>query len=104
VVTKSTARERRSLSIAALKGRVALAWGVARDRHHVAVQAAAGPVTALGAPQTIASMTFTGDFFVPVPGTRITLAPRGAATVLATIPMQSLPNLITSRLVAIDGR
>jgi hypothetical protein len=104
VVTKSTARERRSLSIAALKGRVALAWGVARDRHHLAVQAAAGPVTALGPPQTIASMTFTGDFFVPVPGTRITLAPSGAATVLATIPTQPSPNLITSRLVAIDGR
>jgi hypothetical protein len=49
-------------------------------------------------------MTFTGDFFVPVPGTRITLAPSGAATVLATIPTQPSPNLITSRLVAIDGR
>jgi hypothetical protein len=104
VVVKSGARDRRSLSIAALKGRVALAWGVARDRHHVAVQAAVGPVTALGPPQTIASVTFTGGFYILAPPTRITLSPSGAATVLATIPTQPSPNLITSRLVAIDGR
>jgi hypothetical protein len=103
-VVKSGARDRQSLSIAAINGRVALAWGVARDRHHVAVQAAVRSVTALGPPQTIAPMTFTGDFFVPVPGTRVTPARSGAATVLATIPTEPSPNLITSRLVAIDGR
>jgi hypothetical protein len=103
VVTKTTARERRSLSIAAANGRVALAWGVERDRHHAAVQAAVGQATTLGPPQTIAAMAFTGDFFIPTPATRITLAPNGAATALAVIPSESAPMQVTGRLVAMDG-
>jgi hypothetical protein len=103
-VAASGKRYRQSLSIAAANGRVALAWGYKLSNAHVGVQAAVGPAGAIAAPQTIASSTLPSGFYTLAPPTRITLAPSGAATALATIPTEPAPKQIATRLVAIDGR
>jgi hypothetical protein len=103
IVSASGARYRQSLSIAAANGRVAMAWGYKRERHRFGVEAAIGPAGAPDRPQTVATATLTGDFFVSPPAARVALAPSGAATVLAVLPSQPAPNRIASRLLAVDG-
>jgi hypothetical protein len=104
VAAASGRRYRQSLSIAAVNGRVALAWGYKLDNRHVGVQAAVGRAGALGPTQTIASATLTGSFYMTPPTVRITLNPSGAATVLAVLPSEPAPRQIASRLVTLDGR
>jgi hypothetical protein len=103
-VTPKGTRYRQSLSLAAADGRVALAWGYKRDKHHVGVQATVGSPTALPPPQTVASATLTGNYYLIPPTAHVTLGPTGATTVLAALPSQPDPNSIASRLIAADGR
>ena len=104
VVAASGKRYRQSLSIAAVSGRVAMAWGYKLDNRHVGVQATVGPAGALPTPQTIASTSLVTNFYVLPPLTRITLDRSGAATALAALPSEPAPRQIVSRLVAMDGR
>jgi hypothetical protein len=104
VVAASGKRYRQSLSIAAVSGRVAMAWGYKLDNRHVGVQATVGPAGALPTPQTIASTSLVTNFYVLPPLTRITLDRSGAATALAVLPSEPAPRQIVSRLVAMDGR
>jgi hypothetical protein len=104
VVAATGKRYRQSLSIAAVNGRVALAWGYKLDNRHVGVQATVGPAGALPTPQTIASTSLVSNFYVLPPLTRITLDHSGAATALAVLPSEPAPRQIMSRLVTMDGR
>jgi hypothetical protein len=102
-VTAKGTRYRQSLSLAAVNGRVALAWGYKRDSRHLGVQATVGSPTALPPPQTVASAALTGNFYLTPPTAHVTLGPTGAATVLAVLPAQPDPKSIASRLIATDG-
>jgi hypothetical protein len=102
-LTANGTRSSQSLSLAAANGRVAVAWGYKRDSRHVGIEATVGRPQALGPPQTIATVTLAGNFFVTTPSARITLAPSGAATALAVLPSEPAPRQIASRLVALDG-
>jgi hypothetical protein len=103
-VAAGTTRYRQALSLAAVNGRVALAWGYKSDSRHIGVQAAIGRPGAIRPPQTIASSTVVGDFLTDVPTARITLDATGAATVVAIVASEPAPQKLSTRLIAVDGR
>jgi hypothetical protein len=60
-------------ALAASGGRVALVWSFIAGRHIVGVQAAVGPATDPGPPQTVASITLSGSFYLTAPAVAATL-------------------------------
>jgi hypothetical protein len=104
VIAPAGDRDRRSLSLAAAGGRVALAWGYKLDNRRVGVEAAVGPASDPGLARPVATSTLVSDFFVVPPPTWVTLVPSGAATVLGVLPAEPQPRQRADRLVAVDGR
>jgi hypothetical protein len=104
VVAPAGDRDRRSLSLAAAGGRVAMAWGYKVDNRHVGIEAAVGPASAPALAGSVASSTLLNAFYVVPPPAWVTLGPNGAATVLGVLPTEPQPRQRADRLVAVDGR
>jgi len=104
VVAPARDRDRRSLSLAAAGGRVAMAWGYKLDNQHVGIEAAVGPASAPALAGSVASSTLVDDFYVVPPPAWVTLGPNGAAAVLGVLPTEPQPRQRADRLVAVDGR
>jgi hypothetical protein len=82
---------------------VALTWGSALNRRELGVQAAVGPVGAIGPADTVATRTLKGSSFGSQPLIQNALAPDGTATVFFVMPTDKAPPAPTFALMASDG-